>query len=230
VSKIKPTTLKLPIGTVNCYLMESDEGFVLVDTGGPKNQAVLERELANAGCLPGNLRLIVITHGDFDHIGTAAYLRTTFGAKIGMHPADAEMAEKGDMLSNRARPNILTRIVAPLVPLIFGFGKSERFTPDLPLEEGTDLSEYGLEATVLSLPGHSKGSIGILTADGDLLCGDLIENMSGPTLSSMMDDAAAANASVEKLKSLDIKTVYPGHGQPFPMEQFWNEYQQGASK
>jgi hydroxyacylglutathione hydrolase len=35
-----------------------------------------------------------------------------------------------------------------------------------------------------------------------------------------MDDLAAANASVESLKSLTINTVYPGHGEPFPMETF----------
>jgi len=32
--------------------------------------------------------------------------------------------------------------------------------------------------------------------------------------------STAANASAEKLKSLEINTVYPGHGKPFPMELF----------
>ena len=41
-----------------------------------------------------------------------------------------------------------------------------------------------------------------------------------------MDDLSAANASVEKLKNLRIKTVYPGHGKPFPMEQFMKQFQQ----
>jgi hypothetical protein len=35
-----------------------------------------------------------------------------------------------------------------------------------------------------------------------------------------MDDLAAANTSVEKLSSLEIDTVYPGHGKPFPMDEF----------
>ena len=41
-----------------------------------------------------------------------------------------------------------------------------------------------------------------------------------------MDDLSAANASVEKLKKLRVKTVYPGHGKPFPMEQFMKQFQQ----
>jgi glyoxylase-like metal-dependent hydrolase (beta-lactamase superfamily II) len=40
-----------------------------------------------------------------------------------------------------------------------------------------------------------------------------------------MDDLAAAKASVEKLRGLEIHTVYPGHGKPFPMELFLNNYQ-----
>jgi glyoxylase-like metal-dependent hydrolase (beta-lactamase superfamily II) len=73
---------------------------------------------------------------------------------------------------------------------------------------------------VLSIPGHSRGSIGLLTADGDLFVGDLLVNTKRPVLNSIMDDRAAAQASVEKLKSLKIKTVYPGHGAPFSMDQY----------
>ena len=58
----------------------------------------------------------------------------------------------------------------------FGFGKSERFKPDFYIEEGYEFSEYGFDAKVLYIPGHSRGSIGILTAGGDLFCGDLLEN------------------------------------------------------
>ena len=61
---------------------------------------------------------------------------------------------------------------------------------------------------------------GILTTGGDLFCGDLLIDMDKPVLNEIIDNSAAANASVERLKSLNIHTVYPGHGKPFPMEQF----------
>ena len=73
---------------------------------------------------------------------------------------------------------------------------------------------------MLHLPGHSAGSIGILTSAGDLFCGDLLENTRQPTLNSIMDDVPTAQASIERLKSLIVRTVYPGHGQPFLWEQF----------
>jgi len=40
-----------------------------------------------------------------------------------------------------------------------------------------------------------------------------------------MDDLTVANESVKKLKKLRVKTVYPGHGKPFPMEQFMKQFQ-----
>jgi glyoxylase-like metal-dependent hydrolase (beta-lactamase superfamily II) len=209
------------MGTVNCYLVETGSGFVLIDTGGSNQRTELERELARAGCKPGNLDLIVLTHGDFDHTGNAAYLRETYGAKIAMHQDDAGMAERGDMFWNRSSGGALLRIMAPI---LFGFRKSNRFESDFYLEDGTDLSEYGFDARVLQLPGHSEGSIGILTAGGDLFCGDLLENLKEPATNSLMDDPVACAASIERLQGFEISTVYPGHGQPFPLDSFLSNH------
>ncbi len=217
--EIKTITLPLPykLGSVNCYLVEIDSGYILVDTGASNKRGELERELESAGCRQGNLKLIVLTHGDFDHIGNAAYLRERFGAKIAMHKDDSGMAEHGDMFWNRTSGNVLMKVITPI---LFRFGRLNRFEPDLLIEDGYTLSEYGFKATVLTIPGHSKGSIGILMDSGCLLCGDLFDNTDKPMLSSIMDDLAAANASVEKLRGIAIKTVYPGHGRPFSMEQY----------
>ena len=69
---ITPIRLALPykLGSVNCYLITTETGFLLVDTGSSRRCAELEKELASAGCQPGDLKLIVLTHGDFDHTGT----------------------------------------------------------------------------------------------------------------------------------------------------------------
>jgi glyoxylase-like metal-dependent hydrolase (beta-lactamase superfamily II) len=202
---------------INCYLIKTDTGFILIDTGRASKRTKLEKELESAGCQPGNLKLIVLTHGDFDHTGNAAYLRKKFGTRIAMHYDDSGMAERGDMFWNRKNPNVLIRI---MFDLFFGLRKSDRFKPDLYIEDGYDLSGYEFGAKVLHLPGHSKGSIGILTADGNLFCGDLFMNMNQPAPTSLVDDLAELNSSIGKLKSLKINTVYPGHGKSFPMSSF----------
>jgi hydroxyacylglutathione hydrolase len=202
------------LGTVNCYLVKNDDSYILIDTGSSNKRFDLEKKLENAGCKPGNLKLIIITHGDFDHTGNAAYLREKFHTKIAMHYDDLGMAEHGDMFWNR-KGNFLIKKIAPV---IFRFGKSERFKPDLFIEEGYNFSEYGFDAKVIHLSGHSLGSIGILTTDGNLFCGDLLTNIDKLVLNSIMDDETAANASVEKLKKLNVNIVYPGHGESFLMD------------
>jgi len=204
------------MGTVNSYLIRTSAGYILIDTGATKARKALYQELESAGCQPGSLQLIILTHGDFDHTGNASALRSAFGARLAMHHDDAGMAERGDMFVNRKKPGLLIRT---LMPLFISFGNSERFTPDILIDETYDLSHDGLEARVLSLPGHSKGSIGILTPSGDLFCGDLFENTKTPKLNSLMDDPIAAQASIAALERLAVKTIYPGHGQPFAMEQ-----------
>jgi hydroxyacylglutathione hydrolase len=211
--------LSLPfgMGAANSYLIRTAGSYFLIDTGSANRRRQLEEALAIASCEPGDLKLVILTHGDFDHIGNAAYLRRAFASRIAMHRADVRMAERGDMFWNRKKGN---RLIGMAARALSGFSKADRFTPDLILEEGTDLSGYGLDARVLHIPGHSAGSVGILTAGGALFCGDLLENTDKPVLGSIMDDKLAAAASVKKLREMEIDTVYPGHGAPFPMAAF----------
>jgi hydroxyacylglutathione hydrolase len=211
----------LTFGGVNCYLLSTDSGFLLIDTGFSKNRVDVEKGLESAGCKPGNLRLILLTHGDFDHSGNAAYLRRKYKPKIAMHSADKGMAEKGDLFYNR-NANFFMRVMGKLLLFFLrgGLKKSDRFTPDMYVDDDDDLSEFGLDAKVIHIPGHSAGSIGVLTDAGDLFCGDLLENTKEPAKNSLIANKKAFEVSVEKLKQLKIGTVYPGHGEPFQIEQF----------
>ena len=86
-----------------------------------------------------------------------------------------------------------------MAKILFRLKKSDRFKPDVFLEDGDELTEYGFDARILSIPGHSKGSLGVLTSDGEFFCGDLIENTKKPALNSIIDDPVTANASIHKV-------------------------------
>jgi hydroxyacylglutathione hydrolase len=203
----------------NCYLIKMDTGYILIDTGFSPKRAILDKELERAGCKPGNLELIVLTHGHGDHIGNCAYLRAKYAAPVAIHRGDSEMVEREGI-----ETNVFNRILLNVISFIAGLGEIERFKPDIYLEEGDGFSEYGFDAKVLHLPGHSNGSIGILATGGDpstspgqvLFCGDLFVNVTKPVKHSIVTDAAAFSASVERLNNLSVSTVYPGHGKPFP--------------
>jgi hydroxyacylglutathione hydrolase len=142
--------LPMRMGRVNSYLLIGATSVVLIDTGSANARDQLVMELKKAGCVPGSLGLVLLTHGDFDHTGSAAYICSAFGARIAIHKDDIGMVEHGDMFYNRKPPNIFIR---SLIPIFIGFGRSARFTPDILIDDGHDLAKFGYEARVIS-PGH----------------------------------------------------------------------------
>jgi len=214
-------------GGVNCYLLQSNTSYILIDNGYPAKRTYLEKELERAGCIPGNLKLVVLTHGDHDHAGNSTFLRDKYSVKIAMHSDDSVMVEKGDMNWNRKdkpdRFSIMFKAMS-LMSFFFKPGEFETFIPDLFIDENFDFASYGFEAKIIHIPGHSKGSIGILTSDGSFVCGDFLYNLFGKPSQEFCDNLADFNASSEKIKSLKINTFYPGHGKPFTMEQFLKKY------
>ena len=154
--EVQTIPLKVP-----CYLVKTSSGFCLIDTGNYSDCANLEKALGQAGVTPGNLKMVLLTHGDFDHSGNAAYLQQKYGAKVAMHAEDAEMVERGDRGWNRkARADSVTlfgKIIIFVSSQSVKPGSFHPFSPDLLVNGGDDLSEYGCEAKVLHLPGHSRG-------------------------------------------------------------------------
>ncbi len=128
------------------------------------------------------------------------------------------MVENGDMSWNRKSKPDKISFTFRLVTLAFGKNSVfDTFKPDLYLQDGQNFAEFGLSAKAIHLPGHSKGSIGVLTNEGDLFCGDLIYNFAG---FSYIDNLEDFNESINKLKKLDIDILYPGHGKPFSISNF----------
>ena len=209
----------IDLGGVNCYLVKTIAGYILIDTGFVAKRVFLEKALESAGCRPGNLKLIVLTHGDSDHADNAAYLRNKFGARIAIHSDDAGMVERGDMTWNRKplpdKHAFIFRLMGAVIPLFVRGSAFEKFSPDFSIDEQFTLAQYGFDAQILLLPGHSKGSIGILTAESDLFCGDFLYNILGKPACYYIDDLAAYNTSLKRLKTEKVRIIYPGHGKPF---------------
>ena len=88
---------------------------------------------------------------------------------------------------------------------------------DVLLGDGQDLRPFGLDATVYHTPGHSKGSVSLLTPQGALFCGDHFGQVWGHVVGTR-DDPAFPSTN-DKLTRLDVKMVYPGHGEPFRAER-----------
>lgn len=203
---------------VNCYLIKTGSSFIMIDTGFHSKRKELEMALENEGCMPGNLNFIIITHGDLDHTGNCVFLRNRFKSRIAVHRGELETVKSANMTLNRKnKPGVFAKLFLSFFGLIY---KADGFQPDFFVNDGDNLIQYGLDAVVLHLPGHSSGSIGIMTATGNLFCGDLFINITKPSLTDLPDDSGDLENSLKRLKNLSFHTIYPGHGKPFLREQF----------
>jgi hydroxyacylglutathione hydrolase len=224
----------IDLGGVNCFLFKGTEGFVLVDTGFPFHREALERELEAAGCRTGNLKLIILTHGDGDHVGNAAYLKDKYGAKLAMHREDSAFGGGDPKRDRKAKLGLVSfleifAMLGFIVKIVrSGAWKAEAFEPDLFLEDGSSLRAFGADARVVGLSGHSRGSIGVLTPEGDLIAGDLFMNLVRPNFSSITVGAEATAESVAKLGELGVRRVLPSHGGPFSWERYAKYFRRRA--
>lgn len=202
---------KITLGKIvsNCYLIEGEKGFVLVDTGRRSKLKKLLKQMSHFGATPESINLIIMTHGHFDHTGLGAYFQKNYNTPILMHSLAANKVMTGDMFVGFES---IGKLEKNIVNLLF---KIETFTPDYRIQEGMTLEKYGLKGEIIYTPGHSDGSISILLEDGSLLCGDLFDGTKEPRLNPIQQNKKEARRSQELLASKSVNQVYPGHGNSF---------------
>ena len=208
--------LRIDLGFVNAYLLHAGDGYILIDTGIGEVWTQLESELLKRGCLPERLKLVILTHGDADHTGNALRLQQKYGINIAMHPGDVELVSTGKP-QKRHSNSLIERFTIWLGSKITR--TFDLFTPDVLLEDEQSLAPYGIDAQIIHTPGHTPGSVCILTANGELICGDTFVNRRKPSSAVIIENDQALKASLEKLGELKIRKILPGHGKPFTGEK-----------
>ena len=196
--------------TDNCYIVESGNNAILVDTGsGEAYSTVLEE------CRKYNLRLIVLTHVHFDHAENAAKLSKEFDVPVAFHKSDEELFDS--FLAQPLRSyGIVGRVVLGLSLKVLKNTEVKKPEKIVYIDEGDVLSAYGIDAGILSLPGHTKGSIGVDVENKSLLVGDALDNWISPATGHLYSNLEELKSSAGKIQSLGERTVYYGHGKPTP--------------
>ena len=196
---------RIKCGNGNCYVLEENGNAVLVDTGGIAYQKTIEEKIRS---FP--IKLILLTHAQFDHCQNAAYFAKLFQAPIAMNPNDVDLIQN-QMKEDLSAKTILGKVV--LKASIASFKKIEMdFTPSVFLEDGDTLEEYGISAKIIALPGHTKGSIGIDCKEAGALVGDALMNMFYPTISMLYGNWDMVVQSAKKITMLGEVPIYFGHG------------------
>ena len=142
---------------------------------------------------------ILLTHGHFDHVGAVREIAAETGCKVYLHSADLSL------------PPMITA--------------GKLYCTDNYME-GDTLNLAGLSITLLDTPGHTPGSVCLLT-EGAMFSGDTLFAGSCGRTDLPGGDWNTIQASLQRLKALEVNyRVFPGHGNSTSLneEKRYNPY------
>ncbi len=175
---------------VNCYLLTDNGEAAVIDPGADAD--LILQKIEESGV---TLTKILLTHGHFDHTGAVKTLAEKTGAKVYIHSTDKMM-----LLDNDCNLSFLTG------------AKIEPYTPDILLDNISEISLGSTTIKVYHTPGHSAGGVTYQWED-NLFCGDLLfQNSIGRF------DFGDLRTELESIKFLitnfpEETIVLPGHGE-----------------
>lgn len=212
----------------NAYLVEGEGSVMIVDTGLPAAQHEISSAVRSLGYGPGSVSAIVLTHGHFDHVGTAAKLRTEFRAPVLAHPADHYIAAHPYRYGHeRARFQYPLRFPASLRQLgamTLAGALMVRGVADVHDLDAAAAARLPGAPELIPTPGHTAGHVALHFPNrGAVIAGDALVTLNpytgsrGPQIVSgaATADSTAALASLRALAETGAGTVLPGHGDPW---------------
>lgn len=205
---------------VACYLVVEPDGVTIIDAGLPGHWRALLAELAAAGKGLGDVRALILTHGDSDHIGFAARLHRETGLPAHIHPADADRAQLKVKKPNSGWGPVKARALTQFLWYSARHG-GLRIPPAselLPVSDGQVLDAPG-SPRIIHTPGHTAGSIAVHLPGVDALCiGDtmttrnVLTGATGPKPAPFTLDPTQALESLAAVEHIDATWLLPGHG------------------
>ena len=220
--ELAPSLHRIGNDLVAAYLVVTDDGVTVVDAGLAGHWRELVAELAGLGRTPADVRGLVLTHGDSDHLGFAERLRREHGVPVHVHAADAARA-RGETKASASWGGLRLGPTARFLAYAARRGglRTTYVREVVEVRDGDVLDLPGAPR-VVAMPGHSPGSIAVhVPAVDAVFVGDalttrhVLTGRPGPQPAPFTDDPDRALASLSRLEGLGATWVLPGHGAPW---------------
>lgn len=220
--ELTPALHRIGNDVVAAYLVVTPEGVTVIDAGLPGLHSELVAELASLGHSLSDVKGLVLTHGDGDHIGFAERLRRDHGVPVYIHAGDVSRAKGGPKPKNAKQSMKLGAMLGFLAySLRKGGAKTTWLTEVIELHGGETLDLPG-SPQIIAMPGHSEGSVAVFVPSVDaVFVGDalttrhVLTGQKGPAPAPFTDEPAQALASLRALLATGATWVLPGHGAPW---------------
>jgi glyoxylase-like metal-dependent hydrolase (beta-lactamase superfamily II) len=217
--ELSPGLHRIGNDIVAAHLIVTDEGITLVDAALPGHYTDLRRELTALGRPLSDVKGIVLTHGDSDHIGFAERLRAELGIPVYVGAGDAARAQ-GEKAPSPPRDS---RRLGPMIGFFaYAIRKGGLRMPPvqevIPVNDGDVLPLPGAPV-IIGMPGHSPGSVAIhaptvkaVFVGDELTTRNVLTGVAGAQPAPFTDDQVRSSASLERIADLDVNWIVPGHG------------------
>lgn len=201
-------------GIANVHLVDIGSGVLIVDAGWSGYGRQILSAITRLGYRAGDVRLIFLTHVHADHAGSAAELKRLTGAPIASHGGDDRFAHTGKhhIPTGRGWAGVSSKWLADRIGLELTY---EPFVPDVRLEEGQTLGEFGIEGYVVHTPGHTQGSVTLAMEGGVTFIGDALINLFKVGFPMYWENSEQGHESGRRIQSLKPRVIYSGHGRAF---------------
>ncbi|HOK26594.1 MAG TPA: MBL fold metallo-hydrolase [Bacteroidales bacterium] len=214
--------LSLRLGITNTYLLRGSKGIVMVDSGPPSKIRAFKKKLSKLYILPGDIKLLLLTHAHFDHAGLSNEIQNFTDARVMIHRYEWNALEKGQYF-DRTGIDLWGKISGIFLSF---FARKIFFPlprPDLIVgDEDISLLDYGVDGTVIHTPGHTPGSLSVVLKTGEAFVGSMAHAgfpyRTKPGFPVFATDLGELKKSWKKLIDYGARIIFPAHGNPFPIE------------
>ena len=190
------------------YAVTCDEGVTLIDTSLPGRGSAIVTELKTYGINLPDIKRILLTHHDIDHIGNAAYFQKNCDCEIFISRIDYDYA-----LGHKKRHGI-KKILGAIMKA------------DIPKSLKQINTDKIGSISVIPTPGHTPGHT-CFQYDDVMFAGDLISSKNGKTImppSLMNWNKEKLIDSLQKLSVQGVGYLCPAHGEPIEVNNDWSDF------
>ena len=214
--------INLGTRVVNNYLISSEAGWILIDTGYAGGFPHFMKMLKKNRIRPDEIRYVFLTHAHDDHAGFLNEVLSATDAQVILHPEAIAVLERGQNSFEGGCSSLLAWLFCQVLAL-FGHGEHrypairEEYLDRLIPIDSERFRALDFPYEVLKTPGHTADHIALLVGD-ILFCGDAAMNgfPSRRRTTIWIENLPQFKCSWEAIIEKDPETICPAHGKPFP--------------